>query len=521
MISKAHGLALAVALLCNSALPCAAQDVTLVMPTNVVGAPTYDLFKATLLNTADFLIYDRLVVADEHYNYHPGLATSWDAPPDGMSWTFHLRAGVKFHDGEQFDADVIRWWIEQYRGTENDYLVNAIGAVTVLDPHTVRFDMKRPDPNLLFSLASSFMGIPAPKAYERLGKDYGVKGAVGTGPFMFKSFAVGQQTVLQRNPDYTWGPGTSDNKGPAKIETLTLREIVNQSTAFLELQTGGVDGLLSVPADFVTKIKAQPNMATITAPGAEVMYMAFNTAKPPFDDLKVREAAALAIDQRSILQDIYHGVGDEAHSFLIGSLPESNMGPDAIGFDLAKAKRILDEDGWIPGPDGVRVKDGKRLETALWTQSDTEFRRVTEVVQAELAAIGIKGDINTFDAAAIKGEFKKGGQQLVVRSYSWANADILDWFFSAKRLGYPNLAMWNDPESERLNDVAMHQSRTPEERQRNFTAYHRYLTKQFTYAPIYQPVLTIAYNKDRIRLPSSLHAPSFQSPAALMLEAVK
>lgn len=499
-------------------MPAAAQDVTLVMPTDNVGAPTYDVFKATLLNIANYLIYDRLVVADEHYNYFPGLAMSWEDAPDGMRWTFHLKPGVKFHDGEPFNADTVKWWVGKYRSTENNYLVDAIGDVTVVDPLTVRFDMKRPDPNLLFSLTTGYTGIPAPQAYERLGKDYGVTGAVGTGPFMLQSFTVGQQTVLRRNPDYAWGPATSENRGPAKVETLTIREIADQSTAFLELQTGGVDGLLSVPLDFVARLQAQPNMAMITQPGSDVMYMAFNTARAPFDDPKVREAAALAIDQKSILQNMYHGIGQEAHSFLISSLKESDIGPDAISFDPARARHVLDTDGWALGPDGVRQKNGQKLEVALWTQSDTEFRRVTEVVQAQLAAVGIKGDISVLDAAAIKAEFRKGMHQLVVRSYNWANADILDWFYSAHRLGYPNLAMWNNPESERLNDVAMHQSKTPAERVANFIAYHRNLASQFTFAPIYQPVTTVTYNKDRIRLPASFHAPSFQAPAALMME---
>ena len=103
------------------------------------------------------------------------------------------------------------------------------------------------------------------------------------------------------------------------------------------------------------------------------------------------------------------------------------------------------------GPGGIRAKDGKPLQVKLWTQNGTEFKRVTEVVQAQLKAIGMQADITVFDASTINAQYKKKTEhQLAVRTYSWANADIIDWFFSGKRLGYPNVSMLNDPKAEEL-----------------------------------------------------------------------
>ena len=160
----------------------------------------------------------------------------------------------------------------------------------------------------------------------------------------------------------------------------------------------------------------------------------------------------------------------------------------------------------IDGEGGVRMKDGQPLKVTLWTQSDSIFRRLTEVVQAELKAVGIEAKITTFDSSTIKDEFKSGNQQLAVRSYFWPNADIVDWFFSAERLGYPNTSMFNDPKAEELRVKAMTGSATQEERIANFTAYHEYVTRQFPYAPIYQPVQNMAYNIDRIEMPAEIHA---------------
>lgn len=499
-----------------------AQEAVFVMGSNEVGAPTYDPLKASILNVATTLIYDRLVEQDADQSFHPHLAESWESSADGMSWTFKLRQGVTFHDGEPFNAETIVWWVAQFAGTDNEFMVAAIDKVEVVDEHTVRLVMNRPEPNLLYNLSSVFMGIPSPKAYAALGGDFGVTDAVGTGPFKLESFTVGQETVLVRNEDYTWGSELSQNKGAPHIERLILREISEQSTAFLELKTGGVDLLLGVATDFLPQLGQETGIAVLTAPGLDVMYMPINATKEPFTDLRVRQAAALAVNQKEILDSIYSGVGLEAHNFLISALPESQVDPSFnISYDPERAKQILDEAGWAVGADGVREKDGRRLQVALWTQGDTEFKRVTEAVQAQLKTIGMQADIAVFDSSTIRDQYKKNEHQLAVRSYNWNNADILDWFFSGQRLGYPNVSMWNDPKSEELNKVAMEQSRTPEERIENFKAYHEYLLSQFVFAPIYQPVQSLAYNQARLKLPETVRGSQFQAQSIVDVEVLE
>ncbi len=174
-------------------------------------------------------------------------------------------------------------WIPDFTGTDNEYMVGAIDKVEVVDDYTVKFVMKHPEPNLLFNLSSTFMGIPAPKAYKELGDNFGVTQAIGTGPYKLESFTVGQETVLVRNDDYKWGSDLSENKGPAKIEKLTFREIPEESTAFLELKTGGVDLLLGVPTDFLGQLKTEPDMQVSSTPGLDVAYMPINVTSEPFD----------------------------------------------------------------------------------------------------------------------------------------------------------------------------------------------------------------------------------------------
>lgn len=497
-----------------------AQDVTMVLPSREVGAPTYDPIRGTKVNVASTLIYDRMVLQDADQSYHGQLATSWEVTEDGMEWVFNLRPGVTFHDGEPFNAETIAWWIPKFTGTENAFMTDAIESVTVVDDLTVKFTMRNPDPNLLSNMATNFMGVPSPKAYEAMGDDYGVTGAVGTGPFKLESFTVGQDTVLIRNDDYTSGSDLSVNKGPAHIARLTFREIADDSTAYLEMRTGGVDMLLSVPADFRETMEAEADIAVVTMPGRELFYMPINTIVAPFDDIRVREAAALAVNQPEILDNLFGGIGAVADTFLTDALLEGNVKDELrISYDPERARALLDEAGWVAAADGTRAKDGTGLTVKLWTQNGTEFRRITEVIQAQLAEVGFTAAITVLDPSSINAEYRKETEhQLAVRSYSYENADILDWFFSAERLGYPNVSMWTDETAEELRIKAMTGSRTWDERVANFTDYHEYVLTQFVFAPIYQPVQSYAYSIDTLMVPDVIRSTRVQSQTILDIE---
>lgn len=505
-----------------SAVAAMAQDVTVAIPAAELGATAYNPVAASKLNTATSLIFDRLVEQDADQSFHPHLATGWEETTDGMAWTFSLQEGVTFHDDTPFNAEAVQSWIASYAGTENEYLVEAIGSVEVVDDLTVRFVMERPEPNLLYNLASAFMGIPSPTAYAALGEDFGVTDAVGTGPYELESFEIGLETVLVRNEDHNWGSDLSENTGPGHVERFIFREIPDQSTAFLELRTGGIDLLMGVPTDFLTILEAEANIEIIQMPGTGINYMPINVTAPPFDDILVRQATGMAIDQESIVAAVYGGVGAPAHNFLISSLPEANVDPALnVSYDPDAAGALLDQAGWIMGDDGVRTKDGERLSVDLFTANSTEFTRLTQVVQAQLAEIGMEAEITVFDSSTIRDEYKRNGHQLAVRGYDWNNSDILDWFFSGNRLGYPNVSMWQDEEGQRLNDVAMTESATAAERVANFTAYHEYILSQHLFVPIYQPTQNIAFNSERIVVPDPVRGARFRGQTFVDIQVVE
>lgn len=494
----------------------AAQDLTIAMPATVIGTTSYDPVTATKINSAITLIYDRLVEQDADQSFHPHLATSWEESADGMEWTFELAEGVTFHDGTPFNAQTVADWIPDYADTENAFLTAAIERVEVVDDNTVKFHMSRPEPNLLYNLASSFMSVPSQAAVDEMGDKYGVTGAVGTGPFELESFEIGLQTVLTRNEDYTWASPLSENQGPAAFERVVFREIPDQSTAFLELKTGGLDVLMGVPTDFLPILEAEPNVEVIQMPGTGIHYMAINVTAAPFDDPRVREAVVKAVDQDAIVQALYGGVGAPARNFLISSLPAAEVDPSLnAAYDPEGAAALLDEAGWTMGDDGVRVKDGEPLSVSIFTENATEFTRLSQVIQAQLAAIGMAAEITVFDAATIRDEYKGNTHQLAIRGYNWNNADILDWFFSGERLGYPNVSMWQDAEGQRLNDVAMEESATFDERIANFREYHEYILSQHLFAPIYQPTQNIAYDATSVVMPERIRGTQLRAQSVL------
>ncbi len=499
-------VALSFALGGGVAVPAAqASQATFVISDSQTGVQTMNPITTTVTSLAFGLVYDRLVEQDADQSFHPHLATSWDVSPDGMTMIFKLRKGVKFQDGTPFNAQTIAWWIPKFRGTDNAYMVGAIDKVEVVDDYTVRFVMKHPDANILYNLASSFMGIPSPAAYDKANGKYGLDGAVGTGPYKLVSFTPGVGYELAANKDYAWGSDLSQNQGPPKIDKLSLREVGDASSAFLELRTGDVDLVMGLPTNMLAQYKKIKDVELRQIAGDGIFYIAINVKSPPFDDINVREAVSLAINRKAIVDYLYAGDGRIAKNFLIHSLPAANI-PEKYDtrYDPEQAGALLDKAGWKMGPDGVRSKNGKPLTVKLWTRGTSQFKRMSQVLQAQFKAVGINAVISIFDKSTIRDQYKKGLQQLALRSYGWNNADILDWFFNAQRLGYPNVSMWVDPTAEKLDTIAMTKSRTMAERIANFKKYHEYIMSQFVSAPIYEPVQTLALRADKLNFPAKI-----------------
>jgi peptide/nickel transport system substrate-binding protein len=254
---------------------------------NEMGVTTFNPVKVELAHEAMWLIYDRLIEWGLDGNFYPGLVESWETSEDGLTWDLTLKKGVKFHDGSPFNAELVKWFIKEMETGPSAYMVGAIDSVEIKNEHAVTLHLKNPEPNMLFNLSQSFMAVPSMEAYKKYGEEYGIKHVIGSGPYKFESWAPGDKLVLVKNPDYTWGPGLVKNKGPAVIDKIVYREIKEESTRFLELKTGKLDIVVTVPTMFIGKVEEDPNIDLVRLPGTVLFHLVMNTQAPPLDNLLV------------------------------------------------------------------------------------------------------------------------------------------------------------------------------------------------------------------------------------------
>jgi len=473
---------------------------------NELGVTTFNPIKVELNHEAMYIIFDRLIEWGIDGKFYPALAKSWTISKDGLTWDMKLQEGVKFHDGSPFNSEVVKWFLKEMATGPSGYMVGSIDTVEITGPYSVIIHMKYPDPNMFFNMSQSFMSVPSMVAYKKYGEEFGIKHVVGSGPYKFESWSPGNELVLVKNEDYTWGPGSVKNKGPAIIDKIIYRDMKEESTRFLELKTGKLDVVFAVPTMFIKKIEEDKNIHILRLPGDSLYHMIMNTQSAPLDDKLVRKGIALAINQDSIAKSVFANAGEPAYTYLVDSLPASKVDPkDQIRFDLEASKAAFEEAGWKMGPDGIRVdKEGKELVLKLLAKNESSYRRSAEVIQAQLAKAGVDTKITLMDPSSIRAYYKKGDHQLAVRSYDWSNADILEWFLNSKRMGYPNAAMYHDNESDYLMQKAMTRSRTQEERVANFKEYHTYLLNQYVWAPFYLPAKVFAVSNRLIYPEDSL-----------------
>jgi peptide/nickel transport system substrate-binding protein len=355
-------------------------------------------------------IYDALVRKDEHYNLQPWLATSWERP-DALTWIFHLRDGVRFHDGKSMTAEDVAW---SMRSMIDGSLITAKGGsfaavdhIEVRDPLTVVVRMKHPDNALLFNLSDGLFGVVERGA----GKDEGSH-PVGTGPFRFVSQVQDKEVVVERNPDY-WA-------GAPKIQRVRFVVSPDTITSALELKKGSGDVLSNVlTLDMVHALRDLPHLRTETGPGSAVVYANFNVTDPTLRDKRVRQAIACAIDKPALIRALWRGEAVPADTLLpLGhwaAADESEL--PQYPHDVARALRLLDEAGLKPDAKGIRLR------FTLKTSTDETTRLEAQVMQEELRAVGIDLTIRSAEFGTFYSDITHGAFQMYILRWIGSNED--------------------------------------------------------------------------------------------------
>jgi peptide/nickel transport system substrate-binding protein len=300
----------------------------------------------------------------------PWLADSWEVSPDGLTYTFKIKQGVKFHDGTPLDAEAVHANFVQILDpateslTDAGYLRPYYESSRAIDPATFELKLKTPYSALLPVLSQAFFGIESPKAMAR-GLEQNCQSPVGTGPFVVTAWHRGQSVELERNPDY--------NSAPADAKQVTWKFIEDGSVRAAAVQGRDADIIFNPPPQQVAALKADPTLQTqeFTHTGLP-NGIALNTSRAPFDDTLVRQAFIHGANAEAAVKSAYLGVYEWEHGPVSSTTPYFKDLRDFYTYDKDKADKLLDEAGWTQrDADGYRTKDGKRLTAELVYSADT------------------------------------------------------------------------------------------------------------------------------------------------------
>jgi peptide/nickel transport system substrate-binding protein/oligopeptide transport system substrate-binding protein len=332
----------------------------------------------------------------------PDLAESFDVAPDGLTYTFKLRHGVKFHNGRELTADDVIYSLDRtvnpktqspgasfyhsikgyddVQGGKADHLA----GVTAVDPYTVKIELSNADATFLHELALNFASVVAKEDVAKYGADYGHH-PDGSGAFFVSDWTLGQHIILQRNKDYYW-------PGIPYLDQITFDIGQDPVVDLLRLQKGEVDVLGDgIPPAKYAEVMADPNEKAnvVTGPQLQTVYVTMNTTMKPFDDVRVRKAVNMAINKERIIQ-IINGRAIPANQPLPNRIPGYDKDYKGYPYDVAGAKDLLKQAGLEAG-----------FDTELYVSNVDPNPRIGQAIQQDLAAIGIRAAIKSLDQADV------------------------------------------------------------------------------------------------------------------------
>ena len=382
-------------------------------------------------------VYETLVAFDRDRNIVPLLAKSWEQK-DELTWTFTLNEGIKFHDGEDFNAEAVKTTfnriLDPATGSPQRDKLSMISEVVVDDTYVVTLKLKNPYAPLLSILASQEGSIISPKAVTE-SADQLATNPVGTGPFIFESWKSGQAITLNTNKDY-WGT-------VPKIDKVTFKIVPEDSTRLAMIESGEAHIADQVPVTDIDRIENSSTMNLFRTEGLAVEFIGFNVKDSLLSNVKVRQAISYAVDREAIISGIYNNVGTLANSAMSPKVIGYSSETKAYDYDVVKAKQLLKEAG---------IKEGTKIK--LLTSDRKERINMAEVVQSQLKGIGLDVDIQVMEYGAFISEITKEQHQMFISGWGNATGDA-DYnqynLFHTASMGAPgNHFYYSNPEIDKL-----------------------------------------------------------------------
>lgn len=359
-------------------------------------------------------VYEGLIkYSKDSTKLEPSLAESWDVSPDGLTYTFHLKKGVKFQDGTDFNADAVKFNVERQLDpkvtkdmTYASFVYGSVKDVQVVDANTVKINLKTPSTPFLSNLAMS-LGAPivSPKALQDNNNNVN-EHPVGTGPYTFVSWTKGQNVVLKRNDNY-WGT-------KAVTTNVIFKFIADNSARVVALNNGEADIIDGIDATVVKQIQDSGNKI-YEAPGMNINYMAYNTSKAPFNDVKVRTAISQAVNVPELVKSLYQGYAEPATSVMPNFMPGFDASIKQVSFDQAAAKAALTAAG-VTSLHIITYTNPRPYNTA-------NGQALAEAIQGYLKNVGVTAKIDAFDWTTYKQKVKAGDYDVCFYGWTGDNGD--------------------------------------------------------------------------------------------------
>lgn len=373
----------------------------------------------------------------------PALAEKWSVAKDGTEWTFTLRKNVKFHDGTPFDAAAVVWNFERWRfsshpqhdnvkkaGKTFEYYGKQFGGfddksiitkVEAVNPTTVKITLKTPQGPFLNNLGMFVFDIASPKAVEKHGLAF-TKNPVGTGPFRFVEWKVGQEVILEANKDY-W-----DKANAPKVQRVVIRNIKDNAQRLAALKAGEIHGLEGMNPDDVKVVRADPNLQLLLRPANTTGYLAFNYKVKELKDGRVRQAFAHAINKKAIVDALYGGTGMVATQFQPPALWGHNKELKDYEYNPERAKQLLRDAGFAQGLKEITWEDGRKEPLQFWYLPVSRpyypnGKEIGEAIAADLAKVGITVQLQTTDWTVYLDKRKNGQLPLYMLGWTGDNGD--------------------------------------------------------------------------------------------------
>jgi peptide/nickel transport system substrate-binding protein len=413
-----------------------------------------------------YSVYDTLVYRHpQTFDYVPGLAERWEMSRDGLSWTFYLRQGVKFHDGELFTARAVAVNLERIMNPDiasgkAKFLLGPYTGYEIVDDYTITLNLSEPYAPLLDGLSQVYLGIASPKALAEYTKNTYQWHQVGTGPYMLDEVVPGEKLVLKRNPDYAWGPVFYADVTPQSVDTVEFRFYTDPTTRSLALESGEVQmigELLPTDAELLLGNTAL-RIFQVPVPGLPQQFQ-INTQRAPTDDLSVRQALLYATNRTAIADAVFRGQSPVAYGPLTSPTPYYDPDVERMyPFDPDYARSLLQGVGYgDTNGDGMLEREGQPLTLTMVFAPWNQMADVAQLIQSQWRDIGIDLElIQVADFPTLKSYVNNGDFHLANFYDSGVDASILNQFYLSD--GANNWSGFSDPEVDNWLREATRQS---------------------------------------------------------------